>query len=82
MSIDGRCWERGPRLLPSSLAQEDAINIGVRKPEGFHQSPMLSTADKGVQNLIDTVSKVMGGKPEGETPKRRSLFPNRDGHES
>ncbi len=42
---------------------------------------MLSTANEGVQNLIDTVSKVIGGKPEGETSKCRRPFHKRNVHD-
>ena len=42
---------------------------------------MLRSADEGVQNLIDTMSKVIGGRRESETTKRRSPFPKRDVHD-
>ncbi len=42
---------------------------------------MLSTADEGIQNLINTVSKFIGGERERKTTIRRSPFQKRDVHD-
>ena len=64
----------------SLTRSKDAIDFSIGEPEIFHQMSMLNTADEGIQNLINAVSKVIGGERESEAPKRGSPFPKRYVH--